>query len=177
MEPAIGRINPIRFALRSPRMARTAGLVFLVTMAGCGPNADSRPTTPVPPADGAVAPPPPPPPAAPVATSPAPTTAPPSQATVVTADDPVKGKRYGGGIITEPLHQRFHIAHRIIFEIQIPDAMRLYKASDPNNRGPKSHEEFMERIIKENGIELPKLPAGNEYFFDAESEQLMMRHP
>ena len=31
---------------------------------------------------------------------------------------------------------------------------------------PKSHEEFMERIIKENHINLPQLPEGHRYVYD-----------
>ena len=55
--------------------------------------------------------------------------------------------------------------------------MKTYKAIDPENKGPRSHEEFMERIIKENAIELPILPDGHRYRYDPESEDLLIERP
>ena len=52
--------------------------------------------------------------------------------------------------------------------------MDLYKA-DHNNKGPKTHEEFMNVIIKEHAVQLPELPPGNVYWYDAKTEQLMVR--
>ena len=42
--------------------------------------------------------------------------------------------------------------------------MKLYKASEGNC--PKTQEEFMDKIIKENNLQLPTLPAGQSYFYD-----------
>jgi hypothetical protein len=88
-----------------------------------------------------------------------------------------KGRDYGGpGFVTTPVQEYFRTGERIAFEIQIPNAMKLYKAGH-NDKGPKTQEEFMEVIIKENGVALPELPVGEEYFYDPESEQLMVRKP
>ena len=87
----------------------------------------------------------------------------------------VKGKDYGGpGFVTTPIETMFKIEDRIAFEVQIPKAMDLYKA-DHNNKGPKTHEEFMNVIIKEHAVQLPELPPGNVYWYDAKTEQLMVR--
>jgi hypothetical protein len=85
-----------------------------------------------------------------------------------------QGQGYGGGIITEPIKQRFVIEQRLIFD-QITHAINLYKAT--NGNAPKSHEEFMEQIIQANGIALPELPAGQTYIYDPETEQLMVERP
>jgi len=63
----------------------------------------------------------------------------------------------------------------IAFRIEIPQAMKLFKATE--DRAPKSHEEFMERIIKENHITLPLLPEGHRYRYDPKTEQLMVEQP
>ena len=53
--------------------------------------------------------------------------------------------------------------------------MKLFKASE--DRAPKSHEEFMEKIIKANNIHLPELPDGQRYQYDPKTEQLMVESP
>ena len=83
-----------------------------------------------------------------------------------------KGRGYGGGILTEPIHVKFLTEQRIIFEIQIPSAMKNYKAL--NDRAPRTHEEFMKVIIKENQISLPPLPPGDRYVYVPETEELMV---
>jgi hypothetical protein len=89
----------------------------------------------------------------------------------------VKGKDYGGpGFVTTPNEAYFRTGERIAFEIQIPSAMKLYKAGH-DNKGPKTHEEFMNVIIKENGVDLPELAEGEEYLYDPQTEQLLVRHP
>lgn len=89
----------------------------------------------------------------------------------------VKGKDYGGpGFVTTPIETLFRTNDRIAFEIQIPNSMKIYKA-DHNNKGPKTHEEFMSVIIKENGVALPDLPAGSTYWYDVKAEELLVRTP
>jgi hypothetical protein len=89
----------------------------------------------------------------------------------------VKGKGYGGpGFITTPIETYFTAQDRIDFEIQIPHGMKLYKAAH-DNKGPKTHEEFMNVIIKEQGIKLPELPVGSVYWYNAKTEELMVRTP
>lgn len=85
-----------------------------------------------------------------------------------------QGQGYGGGLITEPIKQRFVIEQRLIFD-QIKHAIDLYKAT--NGNAPRTHEEFMEQIIQANGIALPELPAGQSYIYDPDTEQLMVERP
>jgi len=88
-----------------------------------------------------------------------------------------QGHNYGGGAlaapITVPIATYFQTRSRITFDIQVADAMRLYKAT--NGNAPKTHEEFMEKIIKENQIKLPDLPQGDQYVYDPADEQLKVR--
>ncbi len=85
--------------------------------------------------------------------------------------DGKKGQDYGGGLITEPLRQHFMIQNRIAF-MTIDNAMKMFKAL--NDRAPESHDEFMEKIIKENGVSLPELRSGEEYVYDPKTEELMI---
>ena len=82
---------------------------------------------------------------------------------------------YEPGLITTPISAYFRTKERIVFDIAIPHALQLYEALE--GHAPKSHEEFMEKIIKFNMIELPELPHGHEYVYDPEAKQLMVRHP
>jgi hypothetical protein len=84
-----------------------------------------------------------------------------------------KGRGYGGGLISEPARQYFRIRERAVFDIQIPHALKMFKAI--NEKGPADHDEFMDKIIRENSISLPELPAGKEYVFDADKGELMIQ--
>lgn len=75
-----------------------------------------------------------------------------------------------GKIIAGPAVALFNTKEKIAFEVQIPQAMSLFKASE--GRDPISHEEFMDKIIKFNQIKLPKLPDGQEYRYRTEEAQL-----
>jgi hypothetical protein len=86
-----------------------------------------------------------------------------------------KGRGYGAGPIATPVATYFITRERIAFDIQVPHAMQLFKAME--GRMPKSHEEFMEKIIKANQIQLPKLPEGHRYVYDPKQEQLMVEQP
>ena len=77
-----------------------------------------------------------------------------------------------GGAIAQPAKTLFAVKEKAVFEIQIPHAMNLFKAT--NGNAPKSHEEFMSQIIKANRINLPELPAGKKYVYDPEQAQLMV---
>jgi hypothetical protein len=83
-----------------------------------------------------------------------------------------KGRGFGQGVVATPAASLFAARERIVFEIQIPQAMQLFKATE--DRGPKDHAEFMERIIKANQIHLPELPEGKQYRYDPKTEQLMV---
>lgn len=85
-----------------------------------------------------------------------------------------KGQGYGGGLITEPISVYFKAPQMIAFQIQIPHAMNLYRAQ--HGHFPKTHEEFMEKIIKENGIQLPSLPPGARYVYDPQKAAQMQQY-
>ncbi|MGA2797506.1 MAG: hypothetical protein ABSE63_08015 [Thermoguttaceae bacterium] len=87
-----------------------------------------------------------------------------------------KGRGYGGGIIGTPVSTYFAAKERIMFEIQIPECLRAYKFEN-DFKGPKTNEEFMEKVIKKNGIQLPTLPPGHSYIYDPKEEQLMVIRP
>jgi len=78
-----------------------------------------------------------------------------------------------GKAIAQPAVVLFKVKEKIPFEILIPSAMGLFKASE--GRAPESHEEFMTKIIKANQIQLPKLPEGQEYQYRPEDEQLWVQ--
>ena len=86
-----------------------------------------------------------------------------------------KKGHYGKGIIATPLGSLFAAEERINFEIQIPQAMKMFKALE--GRAPKDTDEFMEKIIKPNRIRLPELPEGQRYWYDPKTEQLMVLVP
>jgi hypothetical protein len=88
-----------------------------------------------------------------------------------------KGRGYGGGFVSEPARVYFNIRERAVFQIQIPQALKTYKAMDPRGKGPQDTDEFMEKIIQQNGIQLPELPPGQTYEYDPQAEELMVRRP
>jgi hypothetical protein len=79
------------------------------------------------------------------------------------------------GMVVEPVKQLIKFEQKAVFDLQIKPALEFYKAE--NGSYPKSHEEFMEKIIKANGISLPELPEGQSYVFDSEQGQLMVERP
>ena len=79
------------------------------------------------------------------------------------------------GIIVTPAKTLFAAKEKIKFEIEIPHTLQLYKALEGS--APKSHDEFMEKIIKANNISLPELPEGHKYVYDPMTETLMVEKP
>ena len=86
-----------------------------------------------------------------------------------------KGRGYGQGVIATPAATLYAVREKMVFQAQIPQAMNLFKAE--NDRAPKDHQEFMEKIIKANNIHLPELPEGDRYRYDPKTEQLMVESP
>lgn len=89
----------------------------------------------------------------------------------------IKGRsldEHEGALVT-PAKALFAAREKIVFEIQIPHALSLYQATEGNF--PKSHDEFMERIVNANNIKLPELPAQHVYVYDPESHELLVRRP
>lgn len=77
------------------------------------------------------------------------------------------------GLIVTPAKTLFAARERAVFDILIPQALQLFKAT--NGQGPASHDEFMQKIVAENNIQLPQLPQGHAYQYDPQTEQLMVR--
>ena len=57
-------------------------------------------------------------------------------------------------------------------KINIKKAVEIFNALE--GRYPKDHQEFMERIIKENGIELPVISTKHRYLYDVEKHELVI---
>ncbi len=86
----------------------------------------------------------------------------------------------GGGekpmdIITVPVGQLFAVRERM-FLMQLKHTEDLYKANNDNEM-PKTHEEYMEKIIKEGMLKLPDLPPDQEYVYDPETQELKIKKP
>ncbi len=86
-----------------------------------------------------------------------------------------KGLEGQEGMFVTPVKILFETRQRVVFEIQIPQALALYQAE--HGHWPKTEEEFMDKIVKFNGLELPELPVGHEYVYDPDQGQLMVRRP
>jgi hypothetical protein len=54
----------------------------------------------------------------------------------------------------------------------IEAALNLFKANE--DRYPNDYDEFMEKIIKDNRIQLPVLPGGKRYQYDVENHKLVV---
>ena len=76
-------------------------------------------------------------------------------------------------IVTTPVSTYFYAQEKTVFDMQIPQALTLFQASE--GRYPNSHEEFMQKIIQANQIVLPKLPEGDSYLYDVQSHTLMIQ--
>ena len=85
-----------------------------------------------------------------------------------------KGQGYGGGIVTQPISTYFQTRDRIALQ-QITHSMNIYKAM--NGRYPKDLDEFMEKIIKPAGKDLPTLPDGHRYVYDPKKGELLVERP
>lgn len=81
------------------------------------------------------------------------------------------------GIIVTPVKSYFAAKEMAAFDILVPQALALYKATE--GRAPKTHEEFWEKVITPNNLEqqLPELPKGHRYVYDPETEKLMVERP
>ena len=88
-----------------------------------------------------------------------------------------KGRGYGEGFIAMPLKALWSVKSKLAAD-QVHHALELYKASQ--GHPPKTHQEFMDRIINENHIQLEALPAGSSYLYDpsqGEIGELMITRP
>jgi hypothetical protein len=93
---------------------------------------------------------------------------------VVTAKTPKKGRTLHdqGSYLSAVGSARFRAEHQLIFH-QVTHALNLYQAE--HGYYPKSHEEFLVKIIEPNSIVLPELEEGQEYWYDASDHLLKFR--
>jgi len=94
---------------------------------------------------------------------------------VASYKDGAKGKGYGNSYLGTVVRTRFTAENRIN-ELNRKHAEDIYRAAH-GNKGPQSHEEYMEKIIKANNIKLPELPEGEEYLFDPRTQELYIVRP
>jgi hypothetical protein len=87
----------------------------------------------------------------------------------------VQGRKYGGGMITEPVHQYFRLQQASVFEIEIPNALKLFQAE--HNRFPKDMDEFQRAILDPSNTKLPELPPNEHYDFDSKAGELVVVRP
>jgi hypothetical protein len=76
-------------------------------------------------------------------------------------------------MISAPVNAYFKMKESMVFNIQIPKMMELYKAT--NGRAPKNHDEFMQEI-KNNKINLPQLPQGMVYRYHPDTAELWVEN-
>ena len=161
-------------------IAWTMLLAVAAFVAGCGGSTPDdtaqQPAEPVaesvPPA---LAAPPPPPPAEeppappageePLAEPPADVIPPGMEAAPAMAGVGRKGRGYGSGLVATPIASLFRTKDRMQF-VQVAHTLNIYKGM--HGRMPKSHDEFMKEVVERYNLQLPELPAGHEYFYDAE---------
>jgi hypothetical protein len=86
-----------------------------------------------------------------------------------------KGRGYGGDLVTTPAAAYFAVKERLVFDVQIPHALDLAKATE--GHAPRTQDEFMRDIVTANQIRLPSLPPGHRYVYDPKDERLMVEHP
>lgn len=98
------------------------------------------------------------------------------EAREVTALDPKKGKlsREAGGYLGATMAARVYAENAMIFN-NMNYAVKLYQAE--TGEYPKSHAEFMDKIIRANQIALPELDPGVEYIYDPADHKLKIWRP
>ena len=93
---------------------------------------------------------------------------------VASSAQTAKGK-YEVNVFTQPASAYFTVKDRVVFQVQIPKAMRLFDFT--KGRKPNSHDEFMTEIIAKNGIKLPELLPDHRYVYDPKLGELMVERP
>lgn len=76
--------------------------------------------------------------------------------------------------ITGPLEAYGPMVEQIS-KLGVEQAVNMFYATE--GRYPKDYDEFMKRIIKENNIQLPVLPAGRKYQYDVATHSLVVVIP
>ena len=84
--------------------------------------------------------------------------------------DSLRNEEGVGKMIAAPAVAYFNVREKAVFEIQIPHALNLYKALE--GKLPKSHDEFMAKIVRANAIQLPELKPGMQYRYRPDQGEL-----
>jgi hypothetical protein len=175
------------FQVRKPGVAISlVAALCAAVFSGCGGGAPAAPKAPAPPPIAGPAPPPvavpgqPPP----VATAPLPPTVVEKAQVGLTkkgdygSPDPVgltkKGDYGSPDPISTPISALWRAQERVVL-LQVQQAMQLFETTE--GRKPKSHAEFMDKVINLNGIRLPMLPPGHTYLYDPKQGELMVERP
>ena len=83
-----------------------------------------------------------------------------------------KGRNYGSDPISTPIQALHRSKERLALAVEIPKGLQMFEAVE--GRKPNSHDEFMEKIVKANQIQLPELPTGDVYVYDPQTGKLMV---
>jgi len=78
-------------------------------------------------------------------------------------------------IYSSSVNSFFRTKERLTYNVQIPQAMDLYKAT--HGRAPQTHEEFWREIIQANNLKMPELNEGCSYVYDPQTEELYVYPP
>lgn len=73
--------------------------------------------------------------------------------------------------ITAPLEAYQPLKEKVSM-IPVIQGIQVFNATE--GRYPRDHAEFMDKVIKANGIKLPVLPAGKKYEYDVANHQLVI---
>ena len=83
-------------------------------------------------------------------------------------------KIQSGGLYTTPAKAYFQVRERLTF-LQVDQAIQFFRGAE--GRLPQSHDEFMQKVIQANQIQLPELPAGSRYVWDPQKGELLVERP
>lgn len=78
------------------------------------------------------------------------------------------------GVIVTPAKTYFRAKERIFFEIEFPKNLQIYSAI---NAPPRDWAEVKANVIDAYNLQLPQLPPGHRYDFDAEKQELVVVRP
>ena len=87
------------------------------------------------------------------------------------ANRKLRDDKEGVNMVNSTMRGASHAIHEIA-RLQIKQSVEMFRAVE--GRYPKSHEEFMEKVIKANGIKLPAPVTTAEYQYDVENHELLV---
>jgi hypothetical protein len=85
-----------------------------------------------------------------------------------------QGRYEGEGLVVTPIKKYFGARQQIVF-LQIENNLKTFKAL--HDRVPKDMDEFKAEILEPSQLQLPELPAGERYVYDAKKGELMVERP